>query len=192
MTYSVSQRYAQALFDLSREAGKPGLPVRQARLPDGQIETVRRDLQTIGQLIGASADFASFLSSPVIPSRRRREILEHMFKGNLDALTHRFLFFLESKNRLSLIEDICVVFERLYREFKGIVKVNIVSSISLDEHQVQSISSHLKSKFNKEIEPSLQVEPAMLGGVKIQKGDTVHDYSFQAQLEQFRKQVIAA
>jgi F-type H+-transporting ATPase subunit delta len=178
MTYSVSRRYAQALFDLSRETG--------------QVESVRRDLQSLSQLTGGSADLVSFLSSPVILSRRRREILELMFKEKLGELTNRFLLFLEDKNRLNLIEDMCVVFEQLYLEFKGVVKVNIVSAVSLGEGQVQAVSLRLKSKFNKDIELSSQVDPAILGGAKLQKGDTVYDYSFQSRLEKFRKQVMEA
>jgi len=178
MTHPVTQRYTQAIFNLSREAD--------------ELDAVHRDLQQIDKLIDASEELAAFLLNPVIPSQTRQEILESIFKGKIEALTFRFILFLESKKRLYCLKDICKVFEKLYLDLKGIVKVKIETGIALNKDQVNEVCKHLKSRLNADIEPHFKVEPTMLGGIKLRKGDQVYDCSLRMQLEQFRKQIIEA
>lgn len=173
-----TSRYAQAFFELCRDNEK--------------IDLVHRDLKHIAQVIEGSADFALFLGNPVIPSPKRREILEHLFKGRLEIVTYRYILFLEQKNRLPLLKAVCQKFEDLYRGWKGIEKVKIFTSVELKSHQLDTICHHLRLKFNKHFEPQCAIDTALIGGIKIQIGDWIYDYSFQTQLERFKKGLISA
>ena len=64
--------------------------------------------------------------------------------------------------------------------------------MALNNNQVIEISKHLKSRLNKNIEPTVLNDPSLLGGIKIQEGDTIYDYSLRTQLEQFKKNLIKA
>jgi len=173
MSNTIARRYAQALFDLSCETNK--------------CDLVSQDLRKIKNLIFESDEFFSFLHNPVIPSEKRQLILENILKNKVNALTRKFIFFLNVKNRLSLMKDICQVFEQLHLDANGVLRVKITSTTTLNNKQVKEISKHLKSRFKKDIEPHLYRDPSLLGGIKIQEGGTIYDHSIRAQLEQFRK-----
>lgn len=178
MSYSIAKRYAQALFDLSGEAS--------------ECNAVARDLKMIQDLIAGSDQFTTFLHNPVIPIEKRQKIVESIFKNKVSALTLKFIEFLNVKNRLNSIEDICQVFEQLHLDANGVLRVKITSSTTLNKNQVKEISKHLKSRLDKDIEPYLSEDPSLLGGLKIQEGDTIYDFSIRTQLEQFKKNLIKA
>ena len=178
MAQQPTSRYAKAFFDLCRDNEK--------------IDSAHRDLRHIYKLIEDSYEFTLFLENPIIPSEKRRDILENLFKGRLDSITYRYILFLEQKNRLPLLKAICGAFEHLYRDWKGIEKVKIFSSIELSHHQLDAICNHLRLKLNKQIEPQCEIDAHMIGGIKIQIGDRIYDYSFQTQLERFKKGLIPA
>jgi F-type H+-transporting ATPase subunit delta len=178
MSQTITKRYAQALFKLSQEFNK--------------IETVRNDIKTILGLIASSSHLEEFLQSPILPFQKRHDIINRILKKGFDKLTHQFVLLLNEKNRLSRLKDICEAFEQMYLVEKGILKVTIASSVALNNRQANEIVKHLRSKLGKEIEPHTFVDPTLIGGIKIQQGDTIFDYSFNAQLERFRKNLIKA
>ena len=172
-----SKRYAQALFDLSEEKF--------------DLEVVHSDILNLAELIRESQEFRLFLMTPVIPSLKRQEVLNIIFETKFSKLTRQFMLFLESKRRLYLLDEIISAFGELYREVKGVLPVDISSSVFLTSAQINTICHHLKLKMRKDIEPQVHVDPAMLGGIKIKIGDIVHDYSFLHQLEKFKKNLMS-
>ncbi len=174
----IAQRYAQALFDMSQE---------HARLP-----VVYHDLQKINDLIGRSIDLKRFLNNPVIPAEKAQLVLKDIFHGKVDALTYKFLLFLQAKGRLRHLQAICAVFSDIYEETKHILRTKWTSSTDLSAKDVQGITDYLKTKFAKEIVVEQEVDPGILGGIKIRAGDTVYDYTLQSQLKRFQKTIMKA
>jgi len=178
MSYSITKRYTQAFFGLSQETKKR--------------DAVYRDLKKINELISKSRDLEDFLSNPTVATQKRKDILTKIFKNKVDDLTYQFINFLEHKKRLNYLKDICSAFEAFYLDAKNILKVRITSSIVLNDHQIQEIQKHLSARLKKDIEPQVDIDSAMLGGIKIQDGNTIYDYSIRTQLEEFRRNLVNA
>ena len=175
MSHRIAQRYAQALFDLSQERSK--------------LAAVHHDLQEISDLVNRSADLKHFLADPVIATEKSRAVLQEIFHGKIDALTFDFMLFLGQKNRLGHLPSICVIFGGLYEQAKGILRTKWTSSVELSTKDVDDLSGYLKKKFNKDVIAEQQVDPGSLGGIKVQAGDTVYDYTLRTQLKKFRETV---
>ena len=175
MSYRIAQRYAQALFDLSQERSN--------------LTAVHHDLQKIRDLVNRSADLKHFLADPVIATDKSQTILEEIFHGKIDSLTFRFLLFLGQKNRLRHLPSICAIFIGLYEQANGILRTKWTSSVELAAEDVHDTTSYLKGKFNKDIVAEHAIDPGSLGGIKIQAGDTVYDYTLQTQLKKFQETV---
>ena len=145
------------------------------------------DLQQIHQLIESSADFSEFLDNPVIPKGKQDEIILEIFEKKVSAMTLKYLQFLIQKGRLSVLKGICEAFDRLFLETKNIAKVEVFSSVSLNETQLTAMKKHLKDKLHKDVQTHLVIEPNIIGGVKVRIGDEILDYTIQTQLEEFRQ-----
>jgi F-type H+-transporting ATPase subunit delta len=178
MSTTAINRYTLAIYHLSQESKR--------------VEAVREDFKKVLKLSAESPELEAFLKNPTIPNKKRQGIINHIFKVGFDVLTHQFILFLSEKNRLNILKDICDVFEQTYLDSHNILKITITSSIALNDRQTVDIAEQLRRKFGKEIEMSATVDPSLIGGIKIRQGNTIFDYSFNAQLERFRANLIKA
>ena len=61
--------------------------------------------------------------------------------------------------------------------------------MELSTKDVDDLSGYLKKKFNKDVIAEQEVDPGSLGGIKVQIGDTVYDYTLRTQLKKFQETV---
>jgi F0F1-type ATP synthase delta subunit len=57
---------------------------------------------------------------------------------------------------------------------------------------VDAICRALKARFNKDIEAETATDTSLIGGFKIQVGNTIYDNCISTRLETFRQQLIKA
>ena len=178
MSRPLARRYARALFEVCRE--------------HHNLEPVHRDLEKIKQLLDESNELVRFLDNPVIPPAKRESILKEVFYGKIEAVTYRFLLFLETKRRSAHLGAICEAFDHLYAHARGIVKTRWTTGSELSPHDIHSMTEHLKKKLGLGIEAERKIEPGLLGGIKISVGDLIYDYTLRAQLRKFKQNVMSA
>jgi F-type H+-transporting ATPase subunit delta len=175
---SVAIRYAKALFGLARD--------REV------LDPVYADLRDLERLLRDCPDFARFTADPRIPPAPRAAALDALFRDRAHPLTLRFLSFLDSKDRLGHLPGICRHFAALFHLHRGILEVRITSATPLTPEQVSAIETRLHARFGKQIQSTLHLDPALLGGFKIQVGDTIHDSSIATQLHVLKQNLIHA
>ena len=175
---TVAKRYAKAMFELASEVK--------------QLDPVHRDLQGLGELIRGSVEVVHFLEDPLMSAERRSAVLRSLFESKLEPVVFRFLLFLEEKKRLTLLESICSIFDELYHEHKGIVRVKIISTMPLTDDQLHQIETNLNRKCGKSVESEVVIDPSLLGGFRIVIEDEVLDFSLQTQLDRVKYSIINA
>lgn len=172
MSYQVTQRYAQALFEVC-EGTK-------------DFDRAHADLQSISKLIDGSTEFKDFLENPVIPKEKQENVVTEIFEQKVSLTTLKYLNFLIHKGRLNLLQEICGMFDQLYLAAKGIINVKISTNVKLDERQLNALKTYLKKKFDKDIQTQLIIDPKTIGGIKIRIADEIFDYTIKTQLEEYR------
>ncbi len=177
-TTKSSKRYAKALFDLS--------------VDNGRLDQVSTDVKALRALVLNSKELTHFLEDPLLTVERRSAILQSLFQGKIEPLVYQFILFVEEKNRIAFLADICEKFDELFYDYKGIIRVRIISAVELTSDQTEAISAKLREKFGKEIEPHGIVDPSILGGFRVVIGDQVFDHSLINQLNRVKQNIIAA
>ena len=177
MANILARRYANVLFQYAAE--------------QKALDTVYRQSSGLLEVIRSSEEFKRFLLNPTISPEKRAQTLKNIFEGKISTDLLKFILFLSSKNRLSLLGSILESFADLYRETQGILRVRITSSSPLSKEQNQSIVKSFEKRFKKEIEAEYTVSPALIGGIKAQVGDDVYDFSLKTQLENFKEKLLA-
>mgnify|MGYP001815478081 CR=1 FL=1 len=171
-----AKRYARALFDLCLETQC--------------LDTVHQDLAALQRLGQESPEFASFMDDPMIPAEKRGAVLDQILSGQANPATSQFLHFLEEKGRLRVLPEITTLFEGLVHEHHGILKITIHTASPLEAEQLEQIKRRMQARFEKQIEASVKIDPALVGGFKVRVGDTIHDYSIATQLEVLKRDLI--
>ena len=177
-TSPLAKRYSQALYEFGSERRT--------------INTIVSDITAIFGLIAEVPQFQAFLCNPGVSAQKRLTVLRDIFEKHVSADTFRFISFLNQKNRLGLLSEICCALMALHGENQGILKVKVHSCFTLTAQDLAAVVQRLEKKFQKTIEPQTVVDPGMIGGIKIQVGDTVFDYGLKTQLEKFKECALSA
>jgi F-type H+-transporting ATPase subunit delta len=74
------------------------------------------------------------------------------------------------------------LFDARKNDAEGVAAARIDSAFPLTDEQVAELKTALEKRFGKKIEPSVNVDPELVGGARITVGDTVIDASVRAQL----------
>ena len=74
------------------------------------------------------------------------------------------------------------MFDARKNDAEGVAAARIDSAFPLTDEQVAELKTALEKRFGKKIEPSVNVDPELVGGARITVGDTVIDASVRAQL----------
>lgn len=170
---TVGKVYAEALFLLSQE--------------EHQEQKVYSELNEAADMFEAHPEFVSLLNVPTLDVSERISILRRVI-GDGTGAVENFLCLLIEKHRINRIAEIREDFNRLYHEAFSIAEVFVTSAVALDDKQRGELKAVLGKKLNKTIELRETVDPAILGGMIVQYGDTRMDNSLRTRMQQFRQQ----
>jgi F-type H+-transporting ATPase subunit delta len=172
-----AHRYAQALHDLATG--------------DAALEAVGADLVKIQSDLAGSGDLRGFIGNYRYASARRMQTLEALFSARVHPLVWRFIRFLESKRRLGLLDEICADFKAQEERRQGILRGRLTSAFALSSDDVKDIALQAGSRIRKQLILETEENPELLGGCRLQVGDTVYDFSLAARLRMIRQTMMA-
>ncbi len=176
---SLARRYTKALFQLAREAG--------------QEETIGREVDDffaayIGSDLGS--DLQTVLTNPAFDVATRKRILIQV--GNtqqLSVLTIHFLSLLLERDRLRHLSGIVSCYRRLLNEAKGRVEAKVFSAAALDLALTERVCEQLGGLSGKDVVLKQEVDPSLLGGMKVELAGKIYDGSVRTQLEKMKQRI---
>ena len=95
-------------------------------------------------------------------------------------------------NRVKEISAIADEYKALADVAAGRVRATVTTAIELTEHDRDRISDELSKRLGKEVSLKLQVDPTILGGLKLQYGEHLVDASVATRLQQLRRRLAEA
>jgi F-type H+-transporting ATPase subunit delta len=165
----VARRYVDALYELAGEQD-----IR---------ELIGTQLKEISELINREQDLKSILHNPGIKAVSKIAIFDELLKSiSPHQVCASFIRLIIRKDRINLLTDMCTEYERLERERKGILMVEVTSARALDEATTDELRGKLESATGKMIELQLKENPDLIGGIVARIGSTVYDGSIDHQL----------
>ncbi len=173
LSAAAARRYARALFALARETDR--------------VEAVRRELDSVAQTLEKSPELQQVLTRPLQPATQRRAVVRALSAGlEISESVRNFLCFLVDQRRMIAYPAIRTEFARLADEAAGRTRGELVTASRLREEQLDRLRSALSARTGQEVELSVRVDPALLGGAIAKVGDVVFDGSLRTQLAQLR------
>jgi len=161
----ISKRYAKALFDLALELNKP--------------DRIKRDIELVRTVTIENPEFRRLLQNPIVEAGKKNKILTGIFKQHLDELTLRFLSLLTRKERAVYLDQICLSFLKIYKEYNNIITVTLSAPFKMDRAMVERILKLFEEKTHKTIELVEIEDKNLLGGFII----AMDDMKFNASLK---------
>jgi len=150
---NVASVYAQALYDLSRDE----------RL-SGEILEQMKQLRTI---FAQSSEYVKLLCAPNLSKEERCALIDEAFSGQVHIYVLNFLKILTEKGYMRQFVECCDVYRTLYNEDHGILLVKVTTAAAMSAQQSARLQAKLARITGKTVELSQQIDPACLGGVRL-------------------------
>lgn len=93
-----------------------------------------------------------------------------------------FVIVLVGQKRLSILPEVYAQYQDLTLSFNHIKSAVIYSAYPLTDKQVGELAQMLNKRFDSELKISVEIEPELIGGIKVEVGDQVLDLSVQGKL----------
>ena len=178
MAELASKRWAKALIELSQE--------------DESIskENVLSDLRDIAATINNSEELSNVINNPSISTEEKQIVICKLFKERVLPIVYNFLFVLNLKKRLNLINEIADEYEKELEELKNIVRIDITSAIDLSDERKNEIKTRVSEKLHKDIKVEWGVDTDIIAGLVFNINDTVVDNSIKHKLDKLSESII--
>ena len=164
--------YAEALYLLAKDEGV-----------DQQILT---ELDVLAQAFDREPGFLRLLAAPNLPKAERCAILDESFRNQVHIYVLNFLKILTERGYVRHFGDCCKAYRAHYNADHGILTVQAVTAVALTGEQSARLTEKLASLTGKTIELTNRVDPAVLGGVRLDYDGKRVDGTVQNRLESVR------
>ena len=174
---TIARPYADALFDAARASG----------------EGLERWLGIVEELAALMShpQVAEVVADPKLGDAQVVDLLAGMARQALPAGAINFLKLLVANQRLEVLPQVAVQFRQLKNQAEGVADCLIETAFPLGDGQVSELLAALSKRFGTKLRPTVQVNPALIGGVRVAVGDQVLDNSVRARLNQMQTALTA-
>jgi F-type H+-transporting ATPase subunit delta len=165
---TIARPYAEALFRVAKESGN--------------LAKWSEQVPVLGQA-AANADVRSAIGDPNVAASQLVDFFRAACGSAADDEMSNFIQLLSKNDRLALLPEIASLFESYKRDEEGTKQAEIVSAFPIDDSQVKALVPPLELVFNTKLEPSVSVDSALIGGIKVIVGDRMLDASVRGKLD---------
>jgi len=169
----MADRYAAALY---------------AHAEDGRaLDQVVGEMEGLGQLIDASADFRRLLESPLIDVNQAvKAALAVLEAEGFGKPVRDFVGVVASNRRLRYLRDIVRAFANLVADRRGIITAHVASAHPLNDVQRQQLRARLIEAGYGNVNIVEAVQPDLLGGLVVRIGARLYDTSLKSRLQRLQ------
>ena len=145
--------YGEALYTLALE--------------EQLTEQILAELNVLQESFHQEPDFIRLLASPNLSKQERCAIVDGSFRGKVHIYVLNFLKILTEKGYMKHFSDCCKAFEEHYNLDNGILPVTAITAFPLSDAQAEKLTGRLARITGRHIKLRNRVDPACLGGVRL-------------------------
>lgn len=166
---TIARPYATAVFSLAKEENALAKWSEQLSLLAG---------------VTANAEVSALIDDPKLGSTELEKIVLSICEGKLNAGAVNLVKLMVENDRLAIMSDVAEAFEALKAQDEARLEALLTAAEKPSNEQVQMLVKQLEARFGKKIEAQVEIDPELIGGIKIVVGDTVIDASVRGQLQE--------
>lgn len=165
---TLARPYAKAAFETAMESGllqpwSKGLGVLSALMQHEKV--------------------ATYMAIPSNSAEQQAATLLELCGNELDSKLQKLVGLLAKNKRLALLPEIAKLFEGLKAESEKSIDVEVVSAFAMDAGDEAKLASALKTRLQRDVKLSSQVDSSLIGGMIVRTGDLVIDGSVRGKLK---------
>ena len=128
---------------------------------------IGEQLHILQQSFQQEPDFIRLLSSPNLSKAERCRILDDSFRDKVHTYVLNFLKILTERGYMRHFCDCCDAYAEHYNADNGILRVTAVTAVAMSDAQKAKLTDKLHQLTGKEIQLLGRIDPAILGGIRL-------------------------
>jgi F-type H+-transporting ATPase subunit delta len=151
-----------------------------------------KDLASVGTwveelaAISANAQLLQFANDPKVGVDQVFELMVGVAKSKLPEAARNFLKAVIENGRLSALPEMAAQFRALKNTQSGFSDAVVYSAFAIDGAALNELKATLEKRFARKLNLSVELQPDLIGGIRVVVGDEVLDVSVKARLEQMK------
>jgi F-type H+-transporting ATPase subunit delta len=168
-------------------------PILVKRYTEGLAAALKSEAE-FALVFGEIAAFAKLLEShprlggvllrPFLATAKKaaivREVLE---REGVSPKTRRFLLLLVQHRRLEILSSVVRDLPAMWKERQGVRTFEVRSAFPLSDRQKARLEAELRRLEEKPVHCAYGLDPGLVGGLLVKRGNLVYDVSLKGQLE---------
>ena len=136
--------------------------------------------------IAANVQLQQYAGNPSVTSVQTFDVVTGVAKSALPDTAKNFLRAVIDNGRIGVLPEIASQFRALKNAQSGSSDAVVYSAFALDAAALADLATTLEKRFGKKLNLKVELEPELIGGVRVVVGDEVLDTSVKARLEQMK------
>jgi F-type H+-transporting ATPase subunit delta len=171
------KRYAQGLVGALRD--------------EEEFDLVFGELGRFREMVRENKELSEALANPFIaPNKKDRIFKEVLSVSSFSGKASRFLMLLLAHHRLGLLDGVLQALPILWNERQGISTFEVRSVVPLSEIQRKRLQAELERLERRPVRLHFLLDPGLVAGISLKKGNVVYDASLRAHLEKIKEKMI--
>jgi len=143
------------------------------------------------QEIAENSQLQKFAADPNITNAQVFDVIAAVAKVTLPEMAKNFLRTVIDNGRLNALPEIATQFHILKNAQSGSSDAVVYSAFAIDGAVLADLSATLEKRFARKLNVSVELQPELIGGIRVVVGDEVLDTSVKARLEQMKMALTA-
>ena len=173
----ISQRYALALYDLSRE--------------NNQTDEFVINIKEFLKVFNSNESLRFFIKNPTYTVEDQKSVFDKILvQMSINKMVKNFFSLLIIKKRIFYVDQIAEKFLNIISIKKGEIPLNIVSAYKLEEKEILDLEKEISSNFKSKLKLNCKTDPSLIGGLVLQIGSLMIDTSLKNKLNKYKKSMM--
>lgn len=141
--------------------------------------------------VAGNPQLLQFAADPKVTTQQVFDLMSGFVPSGLPAAGQNFLRAVIDNGRLAALPEVAVQFRLLKNARSGASDAVVYSAFPIDEAGLRTVSESLERRFGRKLNTRVDIDPSLIGGVRVVVGDEVLDTSVKARLEQMKAALVA-
>lgn len=165
---TIARPYAEAVFQLARE---------KSNLAGWS------DMLALLAAVAGDPQVRACINNPNFSTQQIENLILGIAGAKLDGTGRNFVQVLAQNRRLEVLTQIRILYEELRHENEGVLEARIISALPINDEQTKQLVARLETKYQRKISAQVEIDPQLIGGVRIMVGDKVIDATVRGRLD---------
>jgi F-type H+-transporting ATPase subunit delta len=151
------------------------------------LEAMEVDMRSIAETISESKELSDALSSPIVKSSDKKNILLAIFK-DANEITKGLIGVLIANKRITLLNEVALKYLIINEDLKGQGVAFVTTAVALTTELEKKILDKVIELTGKKVVVKNTIDEKILGGFVLRVGDLQYDASISSKLGNLKRE----